>query len=284
MRTFEQVRPQHVLLAMQECDELGADSFERRYGFGTARQYVVWHEGAGYDSTAILGVALRKAVGTWVTAADFGDGRAAAPKVLGDLGFEVVPATIGADTQPTAGVDEWSDAAEVGEQASREAWAAAARDVLIETARRYHAVVSYKQLSSIVQTRARIRTTRVTHTWLAVVLAQVAQECHGRGEPLLSALAVNAQGTVGQGYGVVVARVRGDEVGDVDDHAARERLACYQHFGASLPDEGGVAALTPALAAARDRLWAAVRPQRSPTVCPRCNMALPATGVCDNCG
>jgi hypothetical protein len=282
MRTFERVRPQHVLLAMQECDELGADSFERRYGFGTAREFVVWHDGAGYDSTAILGVALRKADGTWVTAADFGDGRAAAARVLGDLGFEVVSATVGPDTESTAG--EWSDAAEVGEEASREAWTAAARDVLIETARRYHAVVTYKQLSSIVQTRARIRTTRVTHTWLAAVLAQVARECHSKGEPLLSALAVNAQGTVGQGYGVVVAKVRGDEVDDVDDHAARERLACYLHFGATLPDEGGVAALTPALAATRDRLLGAAKPQRQPTVCPTCNMAIPATGGCDNCG
>jgi hypothetical protein len=146
--------------------------------------------------------------------------------------------------------------------------------------------VTYKQLASLVQTRTRIRTTRAVHAWVEAVLARVAQDCHERGEPLLSALAVNARGNVGRGYGPLVARLRGegDEAEDADSQAAHERLACHVHFGAALPDDGGVAALTAGVAAARDRLMAARKPQRQALVCPRCNMAMPAAGGCDNCG
>ena len=37
----------------------------------------------------------------------------------------------------------------------------------------------------------------------------------------------------------VVIAARGSLDGDADDHAARERLECYRHFGAELPAGGG---------------------------------------------
>ena len=39
--------------------------------------------------------------------------------------------------------------------------------------------------------------------------------------------------------------------GDLDMHAAEERLRCYQSFGADLPPGGGRPALTPQIAARR---------------------------------
>ena len=42
-------------------------------------------------------------------------------------------------------------AREVGPEEARAAWALAARDVLIETARQYRAVITYKELAAEVQ-------------------------------------------------------------------------------------------------------------------------------------
>ena len=68
-----------------------------------------------------------------------------------------------------------------------------------------------------------------------------------------------------------------------DVHAAAERLACNTYFGADLPDGGGLPQLTPQLAAARTRQRKASVIERRINVCPTCSMAIPATGVCDNC-
>jgi len=88
-------------------------------------------------------------------------------------------------------------------------------------------------------------------------------------------------------------------VGGYDDlDRARQRLECYQWAG-SAPADGGVPAQLPdaaprratrsprprstgsrAEAPARKRVAKTDRPV---TVCPTCFMALPATGVCDNC-
>ncbi len=78
------------------------------------------------------------------------------------------------------------------------------------------------------------------HQWIGDVLGRVTDECQSRGEPLLSALCVSVQGSVGEGYADAVERARGTRPADPDDHAANERLSCYRHWEATgLPRDGG---------------------------------------------
>ncbi len=62
---------------------------------------------------------------------------------------------------------------------------------------------------------------------------------------------------------------------------ARETAALC---GLKLREDGGTAALTPRLAASRARARKVAREAVPVNTCPSCFMAIPATGVCDNCG
>jgi hypothetical protein len=177
------------------------------------------------------------------------------------------------------------DAADVGVDESRAAWAEAARPILMEAARSYRAVVSRNDLAEAVQANSGISTKQRTHYWIDDVLAAVARDCAARDEPLLSALCVNRDGSVGAAYGAVVLELTGQEPADADDHAAKERLACHRHFeAADLPADGGFAALVPQLANARARARKAEVAARPAQTCPTCYMELLPTGVCDTCG
>ena len=79
-----------VLAAMEEHDRLGSREFLRRYGFGRARSYVLWHRGQEYASRAILGAAYLRATGRPVSSEEFSGGEQGAAKVLIDMGFDVV--------------------------------------------------------------------------------------------------------------------------------------------------------------------------------------------------
>ena len=196
------------------------------------------------------------------------------------------------------------DASEVGSTAAREAWAEAARPVLVEAAGRYRALVTYKQLAAAVQESSGITTTQLMHQWIGDVLGRVTAECQSRGEPLLSALCVSVQGSVGQGYADAVEEARGTRPTDPDEHAAHERLECYRHWEATgLPRDGGTplrtahftpvrkaAARKPASRAATPRkaparkTTAAPKPEPKPIqLCPHCFTQVPASGVCDYC-
>lgn len=284
MPNFDAVTREHVLKALAEYDEVGAEAFLERYGFGSAREYVLWHEGRSYDSKAVLGVAQAFATGTPAASADFSGGKAGAAKVLRNLEFEVAsPDEFGSKEAPASG--SWREASDLGTGEARAEWAGAARDVLLDAARRYHAVVTYTELSDQVQHRTGIRTSQQVRHWIGDVLGRVADDCAARGEPNLSSLCVNAQGSVGAGYAAVVRTLDGAEPGDHDDHAARERLACYTHFEAvGLPADGGVRALTPQVSASRTRARKAAQEARPIPTCPNCHMAVPATGICDDCG
>jgi hypothetical protein len=184
----------------------------------------------------------------------------------------------------TDGTDGGRTADEVGAEAARTAWADAAREVLTDTARRYQAVVTHKELGHAVQERSGIRTKQLQHYWIGDVLRRVSEDCASRGEPDLSSLCVNSSGSVGDGYRTLVAATTGEEPADPDAHAARTRLACYRHFGADdLPGHGGNPALTPKLAATRTRARKAAHEARPVPLCPTCHLALTASGVCDNC-
>ena len=90
MPDWNLVTPAHVLTALTEADQLGSREFVSRYGFRNAHAYRLWHRGAEYDATAVLGVAYLHATGRPATWEDFPDGQDGAAKQLADLGFDVV--------------------------------------------------------------------------------------------------------------------------------------------------------------------------------------------------
>lgn len=51
--------PSAIRKAVEEFDRVGRDNFLRKYGFGSARGWMLVHEGREYDAKAILGVAHR---------------------------------------------------------------------------------------------------------------------------------------------------------------------------------------------------------------------------------
>jgi len=284
MHNWDTVTREHVLAVLDEYDKIGREVFLTRHGFGTEREYVLWHDGRSYDSKAVLGVAYGRANGKIAKSDDFTGGKAGAVRVLSDLEFTI--AYIGDDDRSDGEghVGDWVDVSEVGAEAARAAWAIEARAALIHTAKRYRAVLTYKELAQIVQSHTGIRTKQLMNHWIGDVLRLVTEECGRRDEPLLSSLCVNTAGSVGEGYSLAVKGVRGESPGDPDTHAANERLACYRFFGADLPADGGRPALTAKLAGSRARQRKARLEAQPVDMCPTCNMALPATGVCDDCG
>lgn len=186
------------------------------------------------------------------------------------------------DDLPLTG--EWREAAEVGDDVARAAWAEAARVELLEVAGQYQSVIASKDLALAVQRRSGIRTGQRAHYWIGDVLARVSTECDKRGEPLLSALCVNAEGSVGDTYAATVLAIRGETLADPDVQAAQERLACHERFDATgMPEGGGNAELTPKLAAARARARKVRLQERVAPTCPTCYTELPATGPCNYC-
>ena len=178
----------------------------------------------------------------------------------------------------------WRDVADVGTEEARVEWAEAARTVLIETAGTYRAMLLFKELAAEVQYRSGVRTKQPNHYWIGDVLGRVSRECAKRDEPLLSSLAVNAEGSVGASYGELVRELTGTEPADPDQHAAEQRLACYRRYDAAgLPADGGSAALAPKLSDSRSRARKAARLAKPIATCPTCMMALLPTGVCDTC-
>lgn len=161
------------------------------------------------------------------------------------------------------------------------AWSIAARDVLLATARRYHAVVTYKELAAEVQRATAITTTQRLDYWIGRLLENVAVEATRRGEPPLTSLCVHQDGTIGPGYVKAPKSVETDLTIEVDQAAAEHRLLCYRAYAEDLPADGGVPALTPQLVerAARKR-------KAGPDARPMCDshfVELSSTGVCFMC-
>ncbi len=76
-----------VLLAIEEYDRLGRDTFLERYGYSEARHYFILHNGRRYDSKAIAGVAHRGVDGHVLRPSEFSGGAATVGRVLSRLGF-----------------------------------------------------------------------------------------------------------------------------------------------------------------------------------------------------
>jgi hypothetical protein len=87
----DRVTRSEVLGAIREYDRLGPDEFFSTHGFGPSRSYqLVWEE-RRYPHKAILGTAYELATGQRLRSSDFEGGKAGAVRVLGKLGFTVVP-------------------------------------------------------------------------------------------------------------------------------------------------------------------------------------------------
>jgi hypothetical protein len=166
-----------------------------------------------------------------------------------------------------------------------DAWVLVARRALERTAGTYGSYMTYSELAEEVQSVSGIRTRVLLTNWIGKVLGPLAYSCHAAGEPLLSALCVRSDETVGPGYATAVEEIYGGEPPkDLDKHAAIERLACYRYFGATLPEGGGIPSLTRKAAAARNRANRPTSPsETSRPYCPTCHLMLPITGQCDSC-
>ena len=291
MGLFDAVGAADVLSAIGEFDRLGGKEFLTRYGFGSDHDYVLWHDGRIYDTTAILGVARQFASGSPATQDQFSDFGAA--KLLMELGFYVTSTDpYGGFGSPASGT--WQEAAGLSAEETADAWATAARDVLLQAAHRYRAVVTEEDLATQVIYRTGIRDDVPAADWASDVLRRVAADCASRGEPILAALCVTAAGRAADGYADAVLATAGARPSDTEDHAAQQRLACYRHFhAAGLPADGGTAARAARVSTPRaprapkapptPRAARAAAVARPTLTCPTCFMTLPATGICDDC-
>ncbi len=260
------------------------------------------HGGRAYGAKAVLSAAHEKATGAAVSEYDWSSKDQAA-RILRELGFRVLAGDDPEAVVPVTG--EWRETSEVGPEVTRDAWAAAARERLLEAARRYRATVPPAELAIEVQRRSGIRTRQLWHHWLDEVLGRVALECSRLEEPRLVALCADDAGRVTDGYAVAVRAAYGERPEHPNAHAANERLECYRYFEAvGLPADGGSVeppkmapaprtatrtgtrtgtrrAATPKAPVVKNVTKPAEIPQE---ICPTCFMALPRSGVCDNCG
>lgn len=177
---------------------------------------------------------------------------------------------------------------DVTREEAEEVWTAETQRILVRVAGNYQALIGHGELAAEVQETTGVRTRVQPRTWITRVLAQVAVGNHDRSEPALTALVVHkTDGMVGPSYDEVL-RLAGKPV--IEDpverekHAAVARLDCYKWAGAKVPDDGGRPALSPRLDALQTRQRKQRKQNEVPNICPHCFMAIPPTGVCDNCG
>lgn len=89
--SWERVTNADVLRALKEYDELGPERFFSEHGFAPTTTYdLVWKE-RSYPPKAILGTAYEFATGRRLASSDFEGGKTGAVKVLGKLGFTILP-------------------------------------------------------------------------------------------------------------------------------------------------------------------------------------------------
>lgn len=162
-----------------------------------------------------------------------------------------------------------------------DAWSPIAMRELRDTARRYHAVITYKELGAAVQEGSGVRTKLLLQNWIGKLLEDVARIAKDEREPPLTSLCVRQNGTIGGGY-ARAPKSTDDQVGeDIEMYAAQHRLLCYRRYASDLPDDGGVPALTREEKARRSR--PAPRADVVRPLCPVHYMELSAAGTCALC-
>lgn len=198
-------------------------------------------------------------------------------------GVDDAPVTDDLEAGLDAGVDE-----DLTQEQAEEYWVPEAHRILTRVAATYQALIEYGELAAEVQESTGVFTRRQVRSWIGPVLAQVAHRNHENDEPPLTALVVHkSDGSVGVGYDEVLRLSGATEISDPvlrEKHAAKARLACYGWGGAKLPADGGRPALSPRWEQIQVRLRKERRAAEQPNICATCFMAIPPTGVCDNCG
>jgi len=208
------------------------------------------------------------------------------------------------------------DGTGTSEAIALETWARATHDILEETAATYHGTITEGALAHRLLTETGIATARPHPRWLPKLLQPLAALHHRDDYPPLTALVVDGRGWVGERYDDVLRAADQLPISDPtarERHASRARLECYRWAG-SAPDDGGhpeIVEMKAPRAARAPRAsssasgttsgTASARASRAPrepkvaaprkvaasdrpvTVCPTCFMAVPATGLCDNC-
>ena len=118
-------------------------------------------------------------------------------------------------------------------------WVKHAYEILVETAGRYNAVITYSELAEEVQRRSSLFTSSQMRNWIGALLADLVKVNHARDEPALTALVVRKDdGQVGAGYDEVLRASGHPAIADPlerEMHAAAARLECYRHWGADVP-------------------------------------------------
>jgi hypothetical protein len=171
---------------------------------------------------------------------------------------------------------------------AEEAWAPEARRILTRVAGHYQSLIEYAELAAEIQESSGIHTRRQVRSWIGPVLIAVARLNHDNDEPALTSLVVHkADGTVGVGFDEALRLSGADEITDPllrEKEAAKARLECYTWAGANVPADGGRPAMSPRFEQIHLRQRKERRALEQPNICPTCFMAIPPTGVCDNCG
>jgi hypothetical protein len=166
-------------------------------------------------------------------------------------------------------------------------WAKHAYEVLVETAGRYSAVITYSELAEEVQRRSSLHTKSPMRNWIGGLLVDLTKVNKVRDEPPLTSLVVHKDdGKVGPGYDEVLRAYGHTPVHDElerETHAAASRLECYRHWGADVPADA-TPTLSTRMREVRERRPRAAAPaERRGAVCPTCFMEMPVSGVCANC-
>ncbi|NLF05231.1 MAG: hypothetical protein GX593_09575 [Actinomycetales bacterium] len=102
MATFSSVTSQHLLAAIAEHDERGAEAFLASYGFEPSTDAQILHFGRRYDARAILAVAHLRATGRIATPDEFRSSLEQALTIARRRGFEVSGPTTVTRRAPSA--------------------------------------------------------------------------------------------------------------------------------------------------------------------------------------
>ncbi|MGY4102773.1 hypothetical protein ACW2Q0_24920 [Nocardia sp. R16R-3T] len=186
----------------------------------------------------------------------------------------------------TAGAWRAGDGVPVTLREATVAWAFAAHAELSEIATEYGNFITVDELAERVQEASGVHTGAPTRTWMEAILRKVARRCHNAGDPPLTSLCVRGNHTVGDVYKYVLELAGLPIPKDLESHAAYARWQCYEHHGATMPDEPTAPPLTPKVADRRSANTTAQEAKPEPAraaVCPQCFIQLPASGTCQYC-
>ena len=127
------------------------------------------------------------------------------------------------------GMEYYNQDGEVLSQAEAEReWIPIGREILIAVARRQDLTISYSDFASMIQNESGVRTTKPLPQWIGWVLDLIGLECASSGEPLLSALCIRRDGSIGPGFVRQYERVYGSGgTFGSEDAAYMEQERCW---------------------------------------------------------